>query len=188
MLALPNSSVNTAMLRQYSEATIFSQKDDTDHLLAVDINALSRDVATYDVGWRVLSFDHYPRTNPDSTYSYINLLGEERQLAAQGSCNLVPQLMPREYNYQRTSPNGHPISSTTTSAGLIGSLPLLVGLGAFSAPRDSITPALTGSITALGAWTHHDWPTGRKSRPLSSNFLAYILRHSRARDGSDDIL
>jgi len=51
MLAMQNGSINTARLgRAHSAATIFSQRDDTDHLLAVGFNALFQDVMSYDPG------------------------------------------------------------------------------------------------------------------------------------------
>jgi len=161
MSTLQNGSIYTASLGpEHSAATIFSQKDDTDHLLAVDFNALLRDVATYDPGWRVLSFDHMPKPNTNATYSSINILGGQKHLAARGSPAWMGQLMPHEYDYQRTE-NGHPVPSTTTSAGLIGSLPMLVGLAAFSAPKDSLTAVLSSSIIPR-TWRRHSLPTGRK--------------------------
>lgn len=151
-----------SILQRYGEATIFSQKNDSDHLLAVDFNARSRNVShAPGGGWKRLSFDHVQLTN-GSTYSKINLFGCERHLAAPGSPHWVPQLLPREYDYQRTGPNDHPIQSDTTSAGLIGSLPILLSLAAFSAPRDCLPAVLTQCI-APGAWRPHPMPTGRTS-------------------------
>jgi len=147
-------------LTQYSAATIFSQKDDTDRLLGVDFDALTRDVASYYSDWRDLSFDHLPKQDTSATYSSINLFGEEKHLAAGGSPEWMDQLLPYEYNYQRTTPKGYPMPSTTTSAGLIGSLPILIGLAAFSAPKESLTAVLTSSIKPK-AWRRHNLPTGR---------------------------
>lgn len=154
---LPDASDH---LTRYSAATIFSQQEDTDHLLAVNINALLNDVASYPPGWRVLSFDYVSEQNSNSTYSSINVLGEERHLAAPGSPAWMGQLLPHVYNYQPTTPNGRPIPSPTTSAGLTGSLPILIGLAAFSAPKKSLTAVLSTSIMA-GAWKRHNQPTGR---------------------------
>lgn len=161
MSILQNLPINIVRsVTAHSSATIFSQKDDTDHLLAVGFNATITDVASYDPGWRVLSFDHIPKPKTAATYSSINILGEERHLAAPGSTTWMRQLLPHEYDYQRTAPNGHPIPSPTTSAGLIGSLPILIGLAAFSAPQDSLTAVLTSSIIPR-AWIRHNLPTGR---------------------------
>lgn len=188
MSTLQNGSIETASLgRVHSAATIFSQTDDTDHLLAVDFNASLTDVASYGPGWRVLSFDHIPKPNTNATYSSINIFGEEKHLAAGGSPTWMGQLMPHEYKYQRTTPNGHPIPSTTTSAGLIGSLPILVGLAAFSAPKDSLIAVLRSSVVPK-AWKKHHLPTGRKPRSLIPSSLTDSLRHSRAWDGSDNLL
>ena len=175
----------TAPLVKYSEATVFTQKDDTDHLLGVDINALERDVASWDPGWRVLSFDHVSISN--GTYSSINLLGGQKQLAAKGSSTWMGQLLPVEYDYQRTNSEGQPIPSNTTSAGLIGSLPILVALAAFSAPKINLDLVLTSSMAPM-AWVPHNRTTGRKLQLLSDVCLANILRCSGERDGSDNIL
>lgn len=161
MSTMHNGSINIASLgTAHSAVTIFSQKDDTDHLLAVDFNALFQDVIPYDPGWRVLRFDHIPKPHTSAIYSSINLFGEEKHLAAGGSPTWMGQLLPREYNYQRTTPGGRPIPSPTGSAGLIGSLPILIGLAAFSAPEDSLTAVLTSSIKPQ-AWRRHNLPTGR---------------------------
>lgn len=145
---------------KYSVATIFSQKHDTDHLLAVNFNASAKDVASYDPGWRVLRFDHVSQQSSSSTYSSINLSGEQKHLAASGSPTWMDQLLPRLYDYQHSTPGGGPIPSPTMSAGLIGSLPILIGLAAFSAPRESLRTVLLGSIRTR-AWRRHDLPTGR---------------------------
>jgi len=188
MSTLQNSSNDTASLgTMHSAATIFSQKGDTDHLLAVDFNATLTDVASYAPGWRVLSFDHIPKPNTTATYSSINTLGEERHLAARGSPAWMGQLMPHVYDYQRTALDGLPVPSETTSAGLIGNLPILVGLAAFSAPKNSLIAVLSSSVIPR-AWVRHTRPTGRKPNFLNCSSFANLLRHSRARNGSDDIL
>lgn len=151
----------TSLVAEHSAATIFSQKDDTDHLLAVDFDALARDVAACEPGWRVISFDHITKPNTNATYSSINILGGQKHLAAHGSPAWMGQLMPYEYDYQQTV-NGHPVPATTTSAGLIGSLPILIGLAAFSAHSDSLTTVLSTSVVPR-AWTEHKLPTGRES-------------------------
>jgi len=147
-------------LTPYSAATIFSQKDDTDRLLAVHFDALTRDVASYHSGWRDLSFDHLPKQDTSATYSFINLIGGEKRLAAGGSSAWIGQLLPSEYDYHRTTPDGYLMHSLTASAGLIGSLPILIGLAAFSAPKESLTAVLTSSIKPK-AWRRHNLPTGR---------------------------
>ncbi len=161
MSTMQNGSINIASLKTaHSAVTIFSQRDDTDHLLAVDFNALFQDVISYDPGWRVLRFDHIPKPHTSATYSAINLSGEEKHLAARGSPTWMGQLLPHEYNYQRTTPNGQAIPATTTSAGLIGDLAILIGLAAFSAPENSLRAVVSSSILP-GAWIRHSLPTGR---------------------------
>ena len=150
-------------LQPYREATIFSQQDDTDHLLAVDFNARLQNVFHAPGGWSRLSFEHVHLGN-GSTYSKVTLFGSEKKLAAPGSPHWMPQLLPREYNYQRTGPNDLPIQSDTRSAGLIGHLPILLALAAFSAPRNYLATVLT-SFIGPKVWRPHQMPTGRKSFP-----------------------
>lgn len=160
LLSLPPASApNVGTL--YREATIFSQQGDTDHLLAVNFDAQLRNVRDTLGGWRVLSFNHVPRTNR-STYSKVNLFGEEQQLAAKGCEHWMPQLLPAHYDYQRTDAQDNPIPAETEQAGLIGDLAILISLAAFSAPRDRLTAVLTSSI-GPGVWRRHDLPTGRRS-------------------------
>ena len=146
---------------QYSAATVFTQIPDTGHLLAVDFDAETRDVRDALGGWRVLSFNHVPSgpNNHNGTYSYLDLFGAEQHLAAPGSATWLPQLMPPIYNYQEVTTSGHPVPSRTQSSGLIGSLPLLLALAAFSAPPDSLAEAFAS--VQPGMWRPHTLPLGR---------------------------
>lgn len=146
-------------LQQYREATIFSQQDDTDHLLAVEYNVKLQNVRHASAGWNTLSFEHV-RLDPGNTYSKVKLFGDEKKLAAPGSPHWMPQLLPSEYNYRRTGPHDDPIPSDTRSAGLIGNLAILLALAAFSAPRNRLSTVLTSCI-GLQIWRPHHLPTGR---------------------------
>lgn len=115
-----------------SAATMFSQRHDTDHLLAVNLNALFTDVDNAIQELRVLSFDHVIRPKPNIAYSFLTTLGSKNNLTACGAPNWIGQLLPHEYDYQRTTPDGYPIPLRTTSAGLTGSLPVLIGLAALT--------------------------------------------------------
>lgn len=147
---------------RYRAATAFSQRADTDHLLVVDFNALLADVASSPMGWRNLSFDHHHVPSSSSTYAAVTNLGAHQHLAAHGPARWMPQLVPFDYDYQELGPDGHPAEPTTTSAGLIGNLPLLIALAAFSAPRNRLSAAMTTAM-APRSWRGHTNPTGRKS-------------------------
>ena len=120
---------------------MFTQRPDTDHLLAVGYDAQQKLVAGHR-RWRILSFDHVPK-DAKSTYSSVTLSGAEPRLAAPGSPDWLPQLLPVIYDYQNIDKTGNPVPSKTSSAGLIGSLPLLLALAAFSAPPESLGAALS---------------------------------------------
>ena len=83
----------------YSEATIFSQQDHTDHLLAVGCDATKMDLPHANHRWDVLSFKRVPVPMKTSSsppyYSKIDLDGMEGETAAPMSSHLVNQLLPR---------------------------------------------------------------------------------------------
>ncbi len=143
---------------QYRAATVFTQKPDTDHLLAVDFDAETRDVAEEPRGWKVLTFDHVT-SGGNGTYSYVDVVGGEQHLAAHGPDTWLPQLMPEVYNFQAVNTDGRPLRPATQSAGLIGSLPLLIALAAFSAPPDSLAAAMNS--VQPGMWQPHQLHSGR---------------------------
>ena len=89
-------------------------------------------------------------------------------LAAPGPARWIPRLLPAVYDWQpELNSSGQRTCHTPTSAGLIGSLPLLISLAAFSAPQASLVQTLTGSI-APGVWRPHTLDSGRTSTPLPS--------------------
>jgi hypothetical protein len=145
-------------LSPHSSATVFTQNPDTDHLLAVDFDARTRTVAHEPGGWKVLSFDHIARDG-QSTYASVNLLGAEQHLAAPESPDCMPQLLSNLYNYCAVKRDGTPFPSTTVSAGLVGSLPLLLAMAAFSAPAEKLAYAL--DCIQPGVWRPHGLPSGR---------------------------
>ena len=140
----------------YSVATIFTQYRDTNHLLAVTFDAQKQDVREEPGGWKVLSFDHIPQDGTQRTYSSVGVAGAERQLAAPGSPTWIPQLLPKIYDYDSDNP------PQRTSGGLIGNLPLLFALPAFSAQPDRLSHVLTRFMQP-NRWYRHELPHGRKS-------------------------
>ncbi|KAL8648411.1 MAG: hypothetical protein Q9226_006008, partial [Calogaya cf. arnoldii] len=154
----------------YGVATIFTQWRDTNHLLAVTFDAEKKDVAEEYGGWKVLSFDHVPHSGTQpSYYSSVGVAGEQQQLAAPGSPAWTPQLLPTIYDYD---PKPNP--PQPASAGLIGNLPLLFALPAFSAQPDQLSQVLT-SFMHPNRWHKHGLPHGRKSHPLHTTDL--VDRH-----------
>ncbi|KAL8912060.1 MAG: hypothetical protein Q9171_002848 [Xanthocarpia ochracea] len=139
----------------YGVATIFTQYKDTHHLLAVTFDAEQRDVREEQGGWKVLSFDHILQNGTQRTYySSMGVVGAERQLAAPGSSAWIPQLLPKIYDYDSC---GNP--PQRSSGGLIGNLPLLFALPAFSAQPDRLSHVLTSSMQP-NRWNRHELPHG----------------------------
>ncbi|KAL8755824.1 MAG: hypothetical protein Q9184_004682 [Pyrenodesmia sp. 2 TL-2023] len=141
---IPNNSYSNARLRTYGVATVFGQYKDTPHLLAVGFDAETKDVAEEPGGWKVLSFNH-TQDPQGHWYSSIGVFRSEQLLAAPGSRHWMPQLLPEIYDYDRRQ-----TATVPTSAGLIGDLPILFGLVAFSAPPHLLSHVLTSCDTERG--------------------------------------
>lgn len=152
-----NDGVRSQNLEIHSAATVFSQANKTDHLLWVPFDARTENVSQYAHDWRNLNFVQEHRTGI-GTYCSLVFVGDEETLP-----DSVPQwekLIPSPYRYQITDDSGSLIPSNVHFAGLIGNLPLLTALAAFSAPRDRLSVALTGSVQA-GRWVSHSYGPGR---------------------------
>ncbi|KAI4279707.1 MAG: hypothetical protein L6R38_004961 [Xanthoria sp. 2 TBL-2021] len=148
----------------YGMATIFTQWRDTNHLLAVTFDAEEKDVAEEYGGWKVLSFHHIPQPGTQGTYySSVDVAGDQRQLAAPGPSAWIPQLLPTIYNY-----DSNPYLPQPVSAGLIGNLPLLFALPAFSAQPQQLSYVLTNFMQP-NRWQRHQLPHGRKSPRIHSS-------------------
>ncbi|KAL8798174.1 MAG: hypothetical protein Q9182_006886 [Xanthomendoza sp. 2 TL-2023] len=144
-------------LSLHSVATIFTQWQDTTHLLAVTFDAETKDVAEENGGWKVLSFDHILQPGTQGrVYSSVGVAGAQQQLAAPGSPAWMPQLLPEIYDYDARQSTVQPIS-----AGLIGSLPLLFALPAFSAQPDLLSSILVRHMRP-NEWLHHNRDHGRR--------------------------
>ena len=137
----------------YRAATMFTQYPDTPHLLTVPFNARTRSVRLFGRGWQVITFNHIQVGNSNRYYSYISSQGTEQRLPAPGSPHWTPQLLPTWYD-------SDPRHATRIQSGLIGELPLLFALAAFSTPPDS--PEVLLSSMRPGKWTSHGLATKRK--------------------------
>lgn len=145
---------------RYRTATVFTQNEDTPHLLAVPFDARERNVPDEINGWRPLTFNHERIPGTDRYYSYISCVGAETGIAATGSAHWMPQLLPGWYQYRPRT------SATRVQAGLIGNLPLLFALAAFSTPPTPAGLNVLARSLQPGAWNPHanPYPSGRGSR------------------------
>ncbi len=140
----------TVPLYPFRTATVFSQEPQTPQLLAVEYDATAEDVLDNVKGeWQPLSF----RQKGD--YSYVDGHGDMSALPFPGSLTWMPQLLPVCYNCRDTN---------LAAAGLIGKLPLLISLVAFSCPPTTLylDYVLTNHVFP-GMWYPHDGLTGRES-------------------------
>ncbi|KAK0510532.1 hypothetical protein JMJ35_006964 [Cladonia borealis] len=150
----PNDQIRTTSLDGYvyTAATVFTQFPDIQRLLAVPFNARTRSVyATYGRGWQAIRFNHN-RVGDSNTYlSYISHRGAERAIAAPGSPRWMPELLPVSYDCDHRH-------ASRNQGGLIGELPLLFALAAFS-----IEPNQGFPVNAMGPgrWYNHGQTTGR---------------------------
>ena len=155
MIPVPANSVDQFLGQIHSTATIFTQNPDTPHLLVVPFDARTTHVYQNPGGWRPLVFCHLRIGNTQRTYSAVLANGDRQHIAAPGSRHWMPQLLPRVYDYQNGSPR--------IQAGLVGSIPLLIALAAFSAPPNFLTEVLTNCLRP-GQWRSHQYqyPAGRE--------------------------
>ncbi|KAI4100318.1 MAG: hypothetical protein L6R37_005536 [Teloschistes peruensis] len=103
-------------MKPYDAATLFVQSE-SDNFWAVPFDAETQDVKEHPGGWNVLSFDHESQNgNTNAIYSCISTVGSETRLAAVGSPDWMPQLLPKEYDYDPVRTDDEP----AVSAGLIG--------------------------------------------------------------------
>ena len=138
----------------YSAATVFTQHLDTPHLLTVPFDATTRSVHHFKRGWQPITFVHSPvGISSNAYYSYILYQGTEPRIAAPMLPHWIPELIPAWYDCD-------PRHATRTQAGLIGELPLLFALAAFSAPPQSLGVLL--SSMQPGEWFPHGLTGGRK--------------------------
>ena len=148
----------------FRAATVFTQSPGTDHLLAVNIDAQRRSVGS-DRSWRTLSFD-YRRIGSSNQYRfYVCPEAPRARLSTPGPANWMPQLLPTCYNPPvQPNPQGQVVAATHVNAGLIGKLPILIALAAFSAPCNQQQQVLMSSIRP-NAWHPHSYAPGRGELP-----------------------
>lgn len=158
-----NEPLRGANREIFAAATVFTQVPDTPHFLAVNFDAERENVRDHPPGWRTLSFNHVPvNGDPRRTYASIVDLGEEARIAGPGSPHILDSLLPSVYNYHQTiDENNRPIPSEKEHSGLVGSLPVLLALAAFSAPPGLLDQTFHRSVHP-GIWSPHSFQPGCK--------------------------
>lgn len=152
----PNDPARSGNRTLFGAATVFTQYPDSTHIVAVNVDAGMTDAADQNGSWRTLSFNHV-NSNNNRYFSSVNTMGQERHLVAPGSQSWIRQLIPDIYDYPRQSS-----APSRASAGLIGSVPILLALAVLSAPENWLIQTLTNHI-GPGTWQRHTYLSGRES-------------------------
>ena len=148
----------------YRTATIFNQHD-TCRFVAVEFDARTDNVETYPPGWQQIGF-RYDNSHGGRKYSHLHVAGDRRHLVAPGNPAWNDQLFTQPYHYSlHHSPNPPP-----ASAGVTGTLPLLLSLAAFSRPERNLHQTLTNNLRQ-GMWLPHPngYDHGRKFVSIGSS-------------------
>lgn len=139
-------------LVEYRTASVFTQYPGTSRVLALPFDARAKNASHYSLKWHPIRFDHIEVRKRESYFSSISTLGAEPVIAAPGSPSWIPQLLPSVYDC-------YDVQSQRKHAGLVGDLPLLLALAAFSAPPTKLK-VLKYSLQP-NKWAPHQYPNGR---------------------------
>lgn len=140
---------------KHSSASLFV-RDQHETLLAANLDATQDEFSRVQHAcWREIKFYLNRTTNGD--YSFVDYAGQSTETPATMPAHMVPQLLPQIYNG----------SSSRTNRGLVGRLPILIGLAALSAEPAHVNEVLTNSIR-LGSWRHHGHRNGRRELHYSN--------------------
>ena len=137
----------------HSVATVFIQRQDTANILAVPFDARKKDVTEDSGGWKDLSLEY---AFSWESFVEITLAGGPRRIAVAEQSPWM-KLLPAAY----IENDSESILRRGVNTGLIGSLPLLFALPAFSAQLDQLSNVLTGFVRP-NRWLPHELPHGCK--------------------------
>lgn len=151
-----------ALIKDYtlhSVATVFIQRRDTANILVVPFDARKKDVAENSGGWKDLSFEFTPQKLSWRSYAAVTLASGRRRIALPYQSPWMELLPATYFHNDRNS-----MVRSRTKIGLIGSLPVLFALPAFSAQPDQLSNVLTNCMQP-NKWVEHSLPHGCKSLP-----------------------
>jgi len=149
----------------YSTASFFTRNPVSSNLLVMPMNVRRRIRPASGSIWRDMTFDHIKIKNSRALYSYVSSMGDEQRIAAPAPPHWENQLISPVSNHKdHRAGDAQQKRQAGLQAGLIGELPLLFALAAFSAPAEMITQVLTTCIQP-GAWREHPYkfPVDRMS-------------------------
>ncbi|PGH07317.1 hypothetical protein GX51_01861 [Blastomyces parvus] len=148
----------------FQECSLFYDSE-RDHFLGVPLNCKKRSVekeikATDKAhGWRRLTFKHPEPTDSGNHLSVLAFDAAFNVLAAPGSPEWMPELLPHTYDYNNLDVN------VPERTALAGNLALLIGLAAFSGPFPEHSCDVEQSVNAIRAFRPPRWiPHGMKNR------------------------
>jgi hypothetical protein len=135
------------------------------------VDCTAKDVEEEDVGWSQIGFHHKA-----GDLSEVDIVASHDGLASSAlGSSWMPQVLPEVYNHHMKSTKA--LKKYGTTGGLCGSLSILIGIAAFSAPVDKAEEAIAQSF-GLREWRRHNFDTDGDCRvstvPLR-NFAFSIL-------------
>ena len=142
---------------EYSAGTVFTQAPYSQRFFAVNFDARWNNI---DPNWRweQLMFNHVPhQAGQGFYYSDLGLLRDSHNLATLTNADWQRDLFPSGMRCDGT----HAFAQNRRTAGLIGSLPFLLAVIAFSGPRESLADILQYCLrpsqhptSSQGRWQH----------------------------------
>ena len=138
--------------KKFAVTSLFFQAKQN-NFVAINKDCTRCDVAEETFGWSYIGFEHY-----SGNLSEVVIGGEKSELAAPADgSSWMPQVLPHVYNYDAKSPRAKPPPGA--SGGLCGSLSLLIGMAAFSAP-ENYAEDIVSRCFGFRQWKNHTYKIG----------------------------
>ena len=174
----------------YSCASVYTLFPENRHkFFAVNVD-ITKTAFTH---WYPVGFHHLPLEGHGTMkYSQVDFAGEYDHLAAphRSPDNWVRDLFPDHFQYRPQS-DQEPHDPDPTSAGIIGRLPLLLALAAFSTVEECLQDVLLHSLQNVHGqrrWIPHGLGNGRESFFHGFRLIANMDKSKTApRNGGVDI-
>ena len=162
---VPPGSMEYTKLSESSAAIVFTQHPSTANLLAVPFDARKESVNKYH-GWQAIGFDHIQVGKTKNYFSSIAFCRSESRLCAPAPSHWIPELLDLFYNHA-------PIDRF--QVGMIGDLPLLFALAAFSTPSTTPMGPILQRCLQPGDWQPHRNSVDIRHRRKSDTCLRLLL-------------
>jgi hypothetical protein len=174
----PTAKDPTTNPTHFGSATLFTQRPRGMHWLAINIDPCETHPIDNEVDFKPLMFNHRARPGTNSFYSYVSVAGDKCQLVARAQPNAdhwISELFTAQYHwYGANGQVPHP-----ESGGLIGDLPLVLGLAAFSAQVEDVSRVLEKAIGPQTWRRQGTTPAGKLSKTTRYEILTNGCQYMR---------